>query len=153
MTLGERMARVRSKDTGPEMVVRRLLHSLGYRYRLHVAKLPGTPDLVFARRRKVIFVHRCFWHQHPGCRYAHLPRANPDYWHRKLKRNSERDAEAEAQLRMDAWDVLTVWECETTNPTALAETLAAYLGETAAGRHSDCEVQKGKGCFSGKKQP
>lgn len=87
------MSRVRSKDMKPEMAVRRLTHGMGYRYRLHRRDLPGTPDLVFPSRRKVVFVHGCFWHSHPGCRRAMLPKSNRDFWQAKLQRNAERDAE------------------------------------------------------------
>ena len=91
----EIMSRIRAKDTKPEMAVRRLVHGMGYRYRLHRRDLPGTPDLVFSPRRKVVFVHGCFWHQHddPNCRKATLPGSNKEYWHPKLKRNAERDKE------------------------------------------------------------
>src|SRR5437764_15346089 len=93
------MARIRSKDSAQEMVVRRLVFSLGYRYRLHAAKLPGKPDMVFASRRKVIFVHGCFWHQHQACREGRAPGSNTGYWTPKLQRNVRRDAEAQAALR------------------------------------------------------
>lgn len=110
----EIMSGIRSQGTKPEMTVRRLLHSLGYRYRLHVAELPGKPDLVFPGRRKVIEVRGCFWHQHedPECRIARKPRSNRDYWLPKLARNVERDVEHEQKLQATGWDVFVVWECE-----------------------------------------
>src|SRR5258708_4764953 len=113
--LSAHMRRIRKKDTKPELVVRRLSYGLGYHYRLHRRDLPGTPDLVFPRLRKVIFVNGCFWHQH-SCRLgAKQPSANPEYWGPKLARNVERDAAAKRQLAAMGWEVLTVWECQTTD--------------------------------------
>ena len=107
------MARIRGRDTGPEMAVRRLLYGLGYRYRLHVRDLPGRPDIVFRRRRKVIFVHGCFWHQHEGCRKATIPRTRVAFWRRKFRRNKERDTVSLQALGALGWKALVVWECET----------------------------------------
>src|SRR5271167_631781 len=109
------MRAVGSKDTEPEMRVRRLVHSMGYRYALHVGRLPGKPDLVFASRRKVIFVHGCFWHQHPGCREGRIPTSRVDYWEPKLKRNQIRDTANQARLEEQRWKVLVIWECEVKN--------------------------------------
>lgn len=124
----ENMRRIKSKDTKPELAVRRLVHRLGYRFRLHRRDLPGSPDLVFAGRRKVIFVHGCFWHQHPdpACRDARPPRSNNSYWGPKLARTIERDAASEEELRKQGWDVLTVWECDIAKPS-LADRLGAFL--------------------------
>lgn len=110
----ENMRRIRSKDMKPEMVVRRLVHGMGYRYRLHRKDLPGKPDLVFPSRKKVIFVHGCFWHQHgdPECKIARRPKSNLDYWNPKLDRNVNRDAQNQAELREAGWEYLIVWECE-----------------------------------------
>ena len=105
------MQAVKSKDTGPELAVRRIMHKLGYRYRLHKKGLPGRPDLVFARRKKVIFVHGCFWHGH-DCRYGRPPESRREYWLPKLERNRERDRENKAELESLGWKVLTVWECQ-----------------------------------------
>lgn len=121
------MSRVRSKDTTPEMIVRRLVHSMGYRYRLHGRRLPGKPDLVFASRRKVIFVHGCFWHQHEGCRKARVPGTRHDYWLPKLARNVERDQEHIARLHALGWEVLVVWECEIKDRPVLQEVLRDFL--------------------------
>lgn len=123
------MSRVRSKDTAPEMVVRRLVHGLGYRYRLHGANLPGKPDLVFASRRKAIFVHGCYWHGHDCKRGQRLPSTRQDYWLPKLRRNRERDARNLSSLGQLGWDVLTVWECETKDREALAGRLVEFLGD------------------------
>lgn len=113
----EIMGRVRGKNTRPEMLVRREIHKAGYRYRLHVASLPGKPDLVFTGRRKVIFVHGCFWHMHEGCAAARMPKSRLEFWQTKLLGNRERDKRNIAALNEAGWDVLTLWECElrTTN--------------------------------------
>lgn len=121
------MRAIRSKGMKPEMLVRRLVHSLGYRYRLHRKDLPGKPDLAFIGQRKAIFVHGCFWHQHPGCREGRVPGSNTGYWGPKLARNAERDRENEARLRAAGWRVLTVWECETGQPDALSARLISFL--------------------------
>lgn len=121
------MARVKSRDTIPEMVVRRIAHRLGYRYRLHSANLPGKPDLVFPARRSAIFVHGCFWHGHEGCSRNRHPSSRSDYWVPKLERNRERDAENERTLLGLGWRVLTIWECETRNKAAVAERIDAFL--------------------------
>ena len=124
------MRAIRSKNTVPELVVRRLAHRLGYRFRLHYPHLPGKPDLVFATRRKIIFVHGCFWHGHesPNCSSGLKPKSNRGYWLPKLARNSERDAEHEAALAADGWDVLVIWECETKDDKVLAARLRQFLG-------------------------
>jgi DNA mismatch endonuclease (patch repair protein) len=108
------MAAIRSTGTKPEMMVRSLVHRMGYRYRLHAGDLPGKPDLVFRPRRKIIFVHGCFWHQHPehACKDARMPKSNKRYWKPKLDRNVSRDAANTATLRKAGWRVLVIWECE-----------------------------------------
>lgn len=108
------MRSIRSKGMKPEMVVRRLVHGMGFRYRLHRHDLPGRPDMIFQSRRKVIFVHGCFWHQHtdPKCKLAHRPRSNVEYWESKLNRNQKRDHENYRNLSLAGWRVLTLWECE-----------------------------------------
>lgn len=121
------MRRVRSKDTGPEMRVRSLVHELGYRYRLHRRDLPGTPDLVFARQKKVIFVHGCFWHQH-NCRKGVRPSSNVAFWNRKFDGNVQRDKKSTLTLEKSGWSVLVIWECETTELDHLAERVEVFLG-------------------------
>jgi DNA mismatch endonuclease (patch repair protein) len=110
------MRRITSKNTSPEMAVRRLVHSLGYRYRLHGANLPGRPDLVFRNRKRVIFVHGCFWHLHTKCREGRVPGSRTDYWGPKLLGNVARDKRRLSELRKLGWRVLTIWECEVTSP-------------------------------------
>lgn len=105
------MAAVKSKDTTPELRIRRLVHKLGYRYRLHVWSLPGTPDLVFPRLRKIININGCFWHLH-GCPRCRIPASRRDYWLAKLRRNAARDKRTEHQLRRSGWKVMVVWECQ-----------------------------------------
>lgn len=111
-----------------EMRVRKLAHSLGYRFRLHRKNLAGTPDLVFASRRKVIFVHGCFWHGHDCTRGARQPKANADYWREKIRRNRERDHSAVAALAEQGWQSLVLWECETRERDKLTERLISFLG-------------------------
>jgi DNA mismatch endonuclease (patch repair protein) len=106
------MAAVKSKDTTPEMIVRRLVHAMGYRFRLHVGSLPGNPDLVFPRLRKVIFVSGCFWHMH-RCGRCRIPSSRRDYWVKKLERNATRDKRVQQALRRCEWGVMVVWECQT----------------------------------------
>lgn len=122
------MSRVRSKNTGPERVLRRLLTHLGYRYRLHAGDLPGKPDIVLRGRRKAIFVHGCFWHQHPGCPKARIPASRQDYWAPKLAGNRDRDHAATRQLQALGWSVAIVWQCETKDVVALADRLTEFLG-------------------------
>lgn len=124
------MAAIRSKNMKPEMVVRRLVHRLGYRYRLHRKALPGKPDLVFGPRSKVIFVHGCFWHVHPDphCLDARPPKSNVGYWGPKLQRNVERDALHLKALRGLGWKCLVIWECETKDAKRVARKVARFLG-------------------------
>src|SRR5579863_8250129 len=112
MNRSENMRAIRSKGMRPELAVRSLAHKLGYRFRLHRKDLPGKPDLVFASRRKVVFVHGCFWHSH-GCKAAHIPKTNQEYWGPKLERNKTRDAKSIEALQAEGWRSLVVWECET----------------------------------------
>lgn len=122
------MSRIRSGDTKPEMLVRRALFALGYRYRLHRKDLPGKPDIVMPGRRVVIFVNGCFWHQHSGCRKATVPTSNRDFWEKKLRANVRRDAEERKALREGGWRVLWIWECALSRK-ADREALPALLHE------------------------
>ena len=121
------MSRVRSKDTGPEMLVRRLVFSMGYRYRLHAKDLPGKPDLVFRRQRKVIFVHGCFWHHHKGCALARIPKSRQDFWIPKLEANRERDQRNKKDLIQAGWRVKTIWECQLGDMGRLRKTIGRFL--------------------------
>lgn len=122
------MALIRGKDTGPELMVRKLVFAAGYRYRLHGAKLPGRPDLVFSGRRKVIFVHGCFWHRHEGCRLARLPKSRLEFWADKLEGNRLRDVKNLKALGDMGWAALVVWECELSDEKALLAKIRAFLG-------------------------
>jgi DNA mismatch endonuclease (patch repair protein) len=124
----ENMRRIRSKDMKPEMVVRQLVHGMGYRYRLHSRKLPGKPDLVFSRLKKIIEVRGCFWHQHGGCIDSHVPKSRMDYWRPKLQRNQQRDLENIQKLRDLGFRVLVLWECEIAKDKRLAKKLRRFLG-------------------------
>jgi DNA mismatch endonuclease, patch repair protein len=121
------MAAVKSKDTAPELKLRRWLHAIGYRYRLHVRELPGRPDLVFPARRKVIFVHGCFWHRHGGCARAAMPATRQAFWVEKLTANVKRDARQVLELRALGWDVLIVWECQVRQLNTLANKVVRFL--------------------------
>ncbi len=123
----EIMRRVRAKDTRPEMRVRKLVFSMGYRYRLHDRSLPGTPDLVFRRGRKAILVHGCFWHRHARCALARLPKSRTEFWIPKLEENRRRDRRNLARLRRAGWGVLVVWECELSDLTALNIRIRGFL--------------------------
>lgn len=125
--ISARMRRIRKTDTKPELVVRRLVHGMGYRFRLHRRDLPGTPDLVMPRLRKIIFVHGCFWHQHECSLGTKRPSSNRAYWLPKLARNVERDQQQRTRLAEIGWDVLVVWECETKSAEKLREQIAAFL--------------------------
>lgn len=126
------MRAVKSKDTNIELIVRRLVHSLGYRYRLHRRDLPGTPDLVFPARHAVIFVHGCFWHQHDCPRGARIPKTRRAYWVPKLRKNRDRDLRHQDLLRESGWRVLVVWECEIGRTSHLMSSIRNFLGKTAS---------------------
>ena len=136
------MAANRGKDTKPELLVRSLVHGMGYRYRLHRRDLPGRPDLSFSSRRKVIEVRGCFWHQHEGCPKATMPRTRPEFWSAKFARNRERDHENELALRALGWDTLVVWECETACIDNLAKRVAAFLSFLGKGARCPLSFQE-----------
>ena len=121
------MSRIRCKDTSPEIVVRRLVYHMGFRYRLHVHNLPGRPDIVFRRLKKVIQIHGCFWHRHLGCPYSHIPKTRAEYWRPKLTMNRQRDKKNEKKLRELGWDVLTLWECGLQDTELTRSELEAFL--------------------------
>ncbi|WP_273861194.1 very short patch repair endonuclease [Pseudomonas sp. LA5] len=126
------MATIRGKDTKPEMLVRRFLHAHGFRFRLHRADLPGKPDIVLPRLRSCIFVHGCFWHRHPGCRYAVLPKTRAEFWADKLEGNVERDRQAIEALRNAGWIVFIVWECELRDSETALQNLLQKLRRSSS---------------------
>jgi DNA mismatch endonuclease (patch repair protein) len=121
------MRAVKGHDTSLEMAIRRLIYSMGYRYRLHSKDLPGKPDIVFPSRRKVLFIHGCFWHGHDCKRGARVPKTNREYWEKKIARNKARDAKNKAALQSMGWDVLIIWECQTKDEAALKSILTSFL--------------------------
>lgn len=125
------MARIHARNTQPEMFVRRLLHGQGFRFRLHAKDLPGRPDIVFRSRKKVIFVHGCFWHHHEGCKKASVPKTRVAYWKPKLEANRKRDAISVSALEAMGWKVMIIWECEipAEDPSELLERLVVFLKE------------------------
>ena len=133
------MSRIRGRDTRPEMIVRRIAHGLGFRFRLHRKDLPGRPDIVFPRHQAVIVVHGCFWHRHPGCKRASSPKTREGYWQNKFEANVVRDRRNETALRDLGWKVMVIWECETKDHDALATRIESFL------RRDDSEPVEGWG--------
>lgn len=125
----EIMSRVRSKDTKPELLVRKLVYSLGYRYRLHYWKLPGKPDMVFPMRGKIIFIHGCFWHRHKGCKLARVPKSRQEFWLQKLEENRKRDQRVNKALYRAGWSVMTIWECKLKDLERLTRRIRRFLDE------------------------
>ena len=123
------MSRVRGTDTSVEIRVRQLLHSLGYRFRLHAHDLPGKPDIVLPKHRSVVFVHGCFWHGHKGCRRAGIPQTNREFWTRKIVGNIDRDKRCVRKLRESGWKVLVVWQCQTKDLTKLKKRITTFFGK------------------------
>lgn len=121
------MAGIRSRNTAPELAVRRIAHRMGLRFRLHRKDIPGCPDLVFPKHRLVIFVHGCFWHRHQGCKYAYTPKSRIEFWAKKFASNVARDARQEAALKALGWQVLVIWECETKDEVAVEDKLAVVI--------------------------
>jgi DNA mismatch endonuclease (patch repair protein) len=122
------MSCIKCKDTKPEKIVRSLLHSAGYRFRIHRKNLPGLPDIVLPKYNVIIFVHGCYWHRHPGCRYASTPKTNTTFWQAKFDSNVKRDAATQQALTEAGWNVIIVWGCETKNPKSLLNRLRTELG-------------------------
>ena len=135
----EIMSRIRGRDTRPEMIVRRIAHALGFRFRLHRKDLPGRPDIVFPRHQAVIVVHGCFWHRHPGCKRASSPKTREGYWQNKFEDNVVRDKRNETALRDLGWKVMVIWECETKDHEAVAARIESFL------RRDESEPVEGKG--------
>jgi DNA mismatch endonuclease (patch repair protein) len=122
------MAAIHSENTKPELIVRRAVYALGFRYRLHAKDVPGKPDLVFRKMQKAIFVHGCFWHRHPGCSRASLPKTRVEFWREKFEKNVTRDNRVRRALRRNGWRVLTIWQCELHDPARLTRRLSEFLG-------------------------
>ena len=131
------MSRIRSKDTKPELRVRKTAHAMGLRFRLHRKDLPGTPDLVFPKWRTVVFVHGCFWHRHPGCRKAYEPKSRVDFWKKKFAANVERDERTRKALEKAGWKVVVIWECETEKMDRLGEIIRERV--TGSGDHGQVQ--------------
>lgn len=121
------MGRIKAKDTKPEKIVRSLLHAMGYRFRIHVGELPGKPDIVFSKKKKVIFVHGCFWHYHQECKRAKLPSTNTGFWRSKLIKNKARDELITTKLEKSGWQVLTIWQCQISDRVRLQNDLISFL--------------------------
>ena len=121
------MSRIGGRDTGPELVVRRTAHRMGFRFRLYRKDLPGTPDLVFAKHRLAVFVHGCYWHRHDGCRFAYSPKSRVEFWTKKFKENVARDSRNQSLLRELGWRILIIWECETRDVKTVEGKLHEYL--------------------------
>ena len=134
------MSRIRGKNTKPEIVVRRLLHNLGYRFRLHKQGLPGTPDLVLKSYKTVVFVQGCFWHRHQGCKLSNLPKSRRTYWQNKFRKNVARDKRNQMLLTKAGWNVIVVWECEAQQPNQLSRALdRAIRGDSVPRRAENCD--------------
>jgi DNA mismatch endonuclease (patch repair protein) len=130
------MSRIHSKDTGPEMVFRKLIHRAGFRYRLYVKELPGKPDLVLKKYKAVVFIHGCFWHKHENCRRGNKPKSNNEYWDAKLARNVERDTENVRLLEEAGWHVLVIWECELKDLDSVLKKFLVFIA--SVGEWHDC---------------
>lgn len=122
------MSRIQAKNSKPEVAVRSLLQKMGYRFRLHVSSLPGQPDVVLPKYRSIVFVNGCFWHRHPGCKYAYMPKSRLDFWTRKFEGNISNDRKVGEKLKLLGWKVVTVWECEVKDKERLTERLASEIG-------------------------
>jgi DNA mismatch endonuclease (patch repair protein) len=135
----ERMSRIRGKGSASEMRLRRLIHSMGYRYRLHIKNLPGTPDLVFPSRKAVIFMHGCFWHRHQGCQLARIPKSRVAFWTEKLETNKRRDEANTRRLKELGWRVLVIWECQmkAKDLIEVSNVVRRFLGDGTGGEHDE----------------
>ena len=124
------MSAIKSKNTKPEIAVRKVLHSMGYRFRLHGKDLPGSPDIVLPKYKTVIFVHGCFWHRHENCKYASTPKTRQEFWNKKFKKNIERDLEIQENIKNIEWRSVVIWECETKNIDNLKEKIIDVFNES-----------------------
>lgn len=133
------MSGIRGKDSSAEMRLRRMIHHMGYRYRLHVKALPGTPDLVFPARKSIIFMHGCFWHRHQNCKLARMPKSRIEFWWEKLEANKRRDAENIRRLKELGWHVLVIWECQMKekNLTEVSNSVRRFLTDGIEGEHDE----------------
>lgn len=138
------MSAIRSCDTKPEMLVRKYLHSQGFRYGLHNHKLPGSPDIVLRKYKTVIFINGCFWHGHKGCKYFRLPKSNIEFWQTKIERNRQRDIETIEALKAKSWRVITIWECELRNIAQRSETLIQLVKDIKCDLKSVDYTQEGQ---------
>lgn len=127
------MSRIKSRDTTPELAVRKVLYRMGYRYRLHSPAVPGKPDIVLKRFRIAIFVHGCFWHRHSGCKFSYIPKSRVEFWAKKFEENIRRDETVRKQLSELGWKYLTIWECETKSSETIEHLLRGFLGENGTG--------------------
>lgn len=134
------MSKIKGKNTKPEMIVRSACYELGLRYRLHRKDLPGTPDLVFSKHRLCLFVHGCFWHRHPGCKYAYTPKSRLDFWLPKLAKNIERDTKARQALEAAGWRVSIIWECQTKNRDALRTEIQKMIDPEPDSQRTTAEI-------------
>lgn len=149
------MSRIRGEDTGPELFVRRALHALGYRFRTHLREIPGTPDLVFSKRRMAIFVHGCFWHRH-GCRKTYMPKSRQEFWQAKFAGNVERDRRVQERLVRRGWRFFVTWECEIETDDTVIARLVAFLGPpriAVAPPPTGCSGRRQGGPVSSSKDP
>ncbi|SED69160.1 very short patch repair endonuclease [Pseudomonas costantinii] len=137
----QNMSRIKGKNTKPEMIVRSACHDLGFRYRLHRKDLPGTPDLAFPKHRLCLFVHGCFWHSHPGCKYAYTPKSRLDFWLPKLAKNVERDMKAKRALEGSGWRVSIIWECQTKNRDTLRAEIQKMINPEIDSQHISTEME------------
>ncbi|MBD8560268.1 DNA mismatch endonuclease Vsr [Pseudomonas fluorescens] len=135
------MSKIRGKNTKPEMIVRSTYHELGLRYRLHRKDLPGTPDLIFPKYRLCVFVHGCFWHRHPGCKYAYTPKSRLDFWLPKLAKNIERDTRAQRALEAAGWRVSIIWECQTKNTDTLRSVIKKMFDPSLDDQRVTTEIE------------
>jgi len=124
------MSRVRGKNTAPELLVRSLLHDMGFRFRLHRKDLPGSPDIILPKYKTVIFVHGCYWHRHPGCKFSSTPHTNRDFWIKKFSETVRRDRENSIKLEESGWNVLVIWQCETKNTEKISGKLNDFFQES-----------------------